>query len=58
MFAYIDPGAGSLAIQAIIAAALAIPFFFRRSIAAVVTRLRRADSDGPAQDAAPTEPEG
>jgi hypothetical protein len=58
MFAYIDPGAGSLAIQAIIAAALAIPFFFRQSIAAVVTRLRRADRDGPAKDAAPIDPEG
>ena len=58
MFAYIDPGAGSLMIQAIIAGVLAVPFFFRRSVASVVSRLRRTDSDDPAQDAAPTEPEG
>ena len=37
---YIDPGAGSMVIQAVLAAALAIPFFFRTHIARAVQRLR------------------
>jgi hypothetical protein len=37
---YIDPGAGSMVIQAALAAALAIPFFFRTHIGRVVQRLR------------------
>ena len=32
IFAYIDPGAGSLVVQAVIATALAIPFFFRSQV--------------------------
>lgn len=32
LLAYIDPGSGSLLIQAIVAALLAVPFFFRRTI--------------------------
>ena len=39
-FAYIDPGAGSLLVQAVIAAIVSVPFFFRRSFASVVQRLR------------------
>jgi hypothetical protein len=31
--AYVDPGAGSLLIQAVIAGVLAVPFFFRERIA-------------------------
>lgn len=38
---YIDPGAGSLVVQAIIAAALSVPFFFRSKLRSAVTRLRR-----------------
>ena len=51
MFMYIDPGAGSMVIQAILATALAIPFFFRTQISRVVNRFRgtRADQDDPAQ---------
>jgi hypothetical protein len=44
---YIDPGAGSMVIQAALAAALAIPFFFRTQISRVVQRFRdvRGDRD-------------
>lgn len=40
---YIDPGAGSLVIQAIIAAIVAVPFFFRNAIRSTVRRLRGGD---------------
>ena len=42
VFAYIDPGAGSLLIQALIAGILSIPFFFRTSIRSMLQRIRRA----------------
>jgi len=38
--AYIDPGSGSLIIQAVIATIVAIPFFFRHQIARVAGRFR------------------
>ena len=38
---YIDPGAGSLVIQAIIAGIVSIPFFFRNVIRNTIGRLRR-----------------
>jgi hypothetical protein len=38
--AYIDPGAGAMLIQALVAGAIAIPFFFRSAIARAVHRLR------------------
>ena len=47
VFGYIDPGTGSLLIQALIAAIVAIPFFFRRSIGAFVTRIRGKGSAEP-----------
>jgi hypothetical protein len=37
---YIDPGAGSLVVQAVLAAALAIPFVLRTHIGRAVQRLR------------------
>ena len=40
IIAYIDPGAGSMLIQALIATALAVPFFLRTQIRAVVDRIR------------------
>jgi hypothetical protein len=46
---YIDPGAGSMVIQAMLAAVLAIPFFFRTQIARVVGRFRRLGSN-PSED--------
>jgi hypothetical protein len=37
---YIDPGAGSMVIQGILAALLAVPFFFRSHFGRAVQRLR------------------
>ena len=42
--AYIDPGAGSLIIQATIAAVVAVPFYLRRQIARTVRILTRMES--------------
>jgi hypothetical protein len=39
--AYIDPGAGSLVIQATIAAIVTIPYFLRRQIARVLRTVAR-----------------
>jgi hypothetical protein len=39
--AYIDPGSGSLIIQAVIATALAVPFFLREQIGRFVRSIRR-----------------
>jgi hypothetical protein len=50
ILAYIDPGAGSMVIQAVLAAALAVPFFLRSHIIRVVERIRRktrADEKAP-----------
>jgi hypothetical protein len=52
--AYIDPGSGSLIIQAVIAAIIAIPIFLRSQIGRAVRTVRRSDEpepthvDGPA----------
>jgi hypothetical protein len=40
ILAYIDPGSGSLLLQALLAALLSVPFLFRRTIGDVVRRLR------------------
>ena len=40
VFAYIDPGAGSLVIQGVIAAALAVPFFLRQKLSRIFRRRR------------------
>lgn len=40
-FGYIDPGSGSLIIQAVIASLVALPFFFKRQLARVVSVVRR-----------------
>ena len=42
VFAYVDPGTGSLIIQAIIAGAVAIPLFFRNQIIRGVSAVKRA----------------
>ena len=47
---YIDPGAGSMVIQAMLAAVHAIPFFFRTHIARVIGRFRRQDSNSGEDD--------
>lgn len=49
---YIDPGAGSMVIQAVLAAALAIPFFFRTQVGRAVQRLR--DLRSRSRDGSPT----
>ena len=62
---YIDPGAGSLVVQAIIAGIVSIPFFFRNAIRSTVGRIRRKRSGGGASQsvrpedtgASPTKPE-
>ena len=41
--AYIDPGSGSLIIQAVIATVIAVPFFFRQQIARFMRTIRRQD---------------
>ncbi len=40
VFGYIDPGSGSLMIQALIAGLVAAPIFFRRHIMRVVHKIR------------------
>ena len=40
VLAYLDPGSGSLLIQALIAAALTAPFVLRRQLKAGIDRLR------------------
>jgi hypothetical protein len=45
--AYIDPGSGSLIIQAAIAAVIAIPIFFRSQLARAIRSLRRSNDDEP-----------
>ena len=51
---YIDPGAGSLVIQAIIAAAISVPFFFRNAIRSAMRRVRGGDT--PADESATDTP--
>ena len=43
IFAYIDPGSGSLIVQALIAGLVAIPIFFRHQIARLVRTVRGKD---------------
>lgn len=52
MILYIDPGAGSMVIQALLAGLLAVPFFFRSHIHRVVQRFRslRGRRDDPASE--------
>ena len=45
--AYIDPGSGSLIIQAAIAAVIAIPIFFRSQLARAIRSLRRSNDNEP-----------
>lgn len=53
IFAYIDPGAGSLLVQALIAGLVAIPIFFRRQLGRAIGALRqigRSREVDPTQD--------
>ena len=47
ILAYIDPGSGSLIVQALIAGLVAIPVFFRHQIARVLRTLRRGNEPDP-----------
>jgi superfamily II DNA or RNA helicase len=38
--AYIDPGSGSLIIQAVVATVIAVPFFFRQQLGRLVRAVR------------------
>jgi hypothetical protein len=62
IFAYIDPGSGSLLIQALIAGLVAIPIFFRHQIARAVQAVRgRREPEpvaAPAPDDTTTAPRG
>ena len=52
IYLYIDPGAGSMLVQALLAGLLAVPFFLRSQIARVVDRVRhRAARDDRGPDA-------
>jgi len=57
VFAYIDPGAGSLVIQAIIAGLVSIPFFFRNAIRSTIGRFRHKPTDESAVATGSTAPE-
>lgn len=57
IIAYIDPGAGSLVIQAIIATLVAIPFFFRNAIRSTIGRFRRTPQPKDEPGATPPDPE-
>lgn len=46
VLAYIDPGSGSLVIQALIAGLVAVPIFFRNQIARAVRMLRGQPASG------------
>ena len=51
---YIDPGAGTMVIQAALAALIAVPFFFRTQVTRALQRLRELrgrDNDEPPTEA-------
>ena len=54
LLAYIDPGSGSLLLQAILAGLLSIPFFFRRTIGGFVSRIRGRSEEPAAEPASDT----
>lgn len=46
MLLYIDPGAGTMVIQAALAALIAVPFFFRAQVSRALGRLRQLRGRG------------
>ena len=44
IFAYLDPGAGSMIIQVFIAGFVAVPFFLRSQIGRLASRLRHRNA--------------
>jgi len=57
LLAYIDPGAGSLVIQAIIATVVSIPFFFRNAIRSTIAKFRRSPQPVDKKGLTPPDPE-
>jgi hypothetical protein len=55
IFGYIDPGSGSLVIQALIAGIIAVPIFFRSKISKFVRAIR--GNEEPSVDAVPEQDE-
>lgn len=55
VLAYLDPAAGGMIIQSIIAAAVAVPFLFRTHISRVVARLRGKEAETPVESGPDTE---
>jgi hypothetical protein len=55
LLAYIDPGAGSLFIQAVIATIVVVPFFLRTQIRRGIDRLRGRSATAVDAGAAPAE---
>lgn len=51
--AYVDPGSGSLIIQVLIAAIIAVPVFFRTQIGRLTARLRGGSPSAPPPTDAP-----
>ena len=49
ILAYIDPGSGSLIVQALIAGIVAIPIFFRHQIARIERTVRGRDEVAPTE---------
>jgi hypothetical protein len=58
IFAYIDPGSGSLIIQALIAGIVAIPVIFRHQIARIVRTLRGREEPAIEASSAPDDTDG
>ena len=44
VLAYLDPGSGSMLIQAVLAGMLTLPFFLRSQIGQLVRRIRRPEA--------------
>lgn len=57
ILAYIDPGSGSLLLQALLAGLLSIPFFFRRTIGGFIHRIRGGSDDAVTVEEQPDAPE-
>jgi hypothetical protein len=56
LLAYIDPGSGSLLLQALLAGLLAVPFFFRRTIGDAWHKLRGGSNAETVHESDGTEP--
>jgi hypothetical protein len=56
VLAYLDPGSGSLLIQALIAGALTVPFVLRRRLGAGIERLRGRPEKVPPPTQGPSAP--